>query len=285
MKSPKTILSQIERYQLRGDNIPNNPRPVLPVDMSQWVNRIICGDSVEVLPNIPTDSIDLVLTSPPYNFALLYGDDPTSDCVAWDQYFDKLNKIWGQCYRILKPGGRICINIMLAGESHVPTHHLISHQLLQIGFLWYGDIVWYKQNYNCRVTAWGSWKSPSAPRFKNNWELIEIFCKESYKKAGDSSKIDITRDEFIEWTMSHWNLTPNNQTKIYQHPAMFPEKLVARLIKLLTFQDDIVLDPFNGSGTTTAVAQSLKRRYIGIEIVPKYCDIALRRLNIVSLFD
>ena len=117
------------------------------------------------------------------------------------------------------------------------------------------------------------------PYLKYTWEFVEIFCKESHKKEGDSGRIDITGDEFKEWVYAKWDIAPERNMKLYNHPAMFPEALVERLLKLFSYQDDIVLDPFNGVGTTTLVACKLKRRYMGIDVSEEYCKSAEKRIE------
>ncbi len=206
-------------------------------------------------------------------------DDKNKDALYWQDYFDKLNRIWKDCCRVLKPGGRICVNIQPLFSDYMPTHHIISNQLLELGLLWKAEILWEKHNYNCKYTAWGSWKSPSMPYLKYTWEFIEVFCKESHKKEGAADKIDISGDEFKKWVYAKWDIAPESNMKKYNHPAMFPEELVVRLLKLFSYQDDVVLDPFNGVGTTTLVAYKLKRRYIGIDISAEYCKTAKERLE------
>jgi len=232
-----------------------------------------------VLKKLPSDCIDIIITSPPYNFGLDYSEDNSRDATDWDNYFMKLRKIWEECFRILKIGGRLCINVQPLFSDYVPTHHIISNQLLDIGLLWKGEILWEKHNYNCKYTAWGSWKSPSMPYLKYTWEFVEIFVKGSQKHYGDKDKIDITSEEFVDWVYAKWNISPEKNMKKYEHPAVFPEELVSRLLKLFSYVDDIVLDPFNGVGTTTKVAKKLRRKFIGIDISENYCKIALKRTN------
>jgi site-specific DNA-methyltransferase (adenine-specific) len=138
--------------------------------------------------------------------------------------------------------------------------------------------VWEKNNYNAKYTAWGSWKSPSMPYLKYTWEFIEVFDKETHKKTGDRNAIDITDTEFKEWVVGKWSFPPEIRMKDFNHPAMFPEELPRRLLKLFSYQGDIVLDPFNGAGTTTLVSWKLRRRFIGIDISPEYCEKALARI-------
>jgi len=244
-----------------------------------FTNKIICGDSEEIIKRLPDDSIDIIITSPPYNFGLEYEEDKKNDAVRWNEYFKKLNAIWKECVRVLKPGGRFCLNVQPLFSDYIPTHHYFSKQLLDLELLWKGEILWDKHNYNCKYTAWGSWKSPSMPYLKYTWEFIEIFCKKTHKKIGDPKNIDITGDQFKKWVYAKWDIAPERNMKKYKHPAMFPEELVARLLKLFSYKNDIVLDPFNGVGTTTAVAKRLNRKYIGIDISKEYCDTAARRLN------
>jgi site-specific DNA-methyltransferase (adenine-specific) len=247
-----------------------------------YINRIICGDSEKVLAGIPSSSIDLVITSPPYNFGHAYAQDPHDDTHEWNEYFATLNRIWTECERVLKPGGRIAVNIQPLFSDYVPTHHIISGQLRQLGLLWKAEFVWEKNNYNAKYTAWGSWRSPSMPYIKYTWEFVEVFDKGTHKKAGRREDIDITGDEFKEWVIGRWAIPPEHRMKEYGHPAMFPEELPVRLMKLLSFKNDIVLDPFNGVGTTTAAAWKLRRRFIGIDISRDYCGRALDRVKKIA---
>jgi len=145
--------------------------------------------------------------------------------------------------------------------------------------IWKGEILWEKNNYNCKYTAWGSWKSPSNPYLKYTWEFIEIFAKGTLKKDGSPEDADITSDEFKKWVVAKWSIAPERNMKEYNHPAMFPEELALRIIKLFSFAGDIVLDPFNGVGTTTLMAKKLMRKFIGIDISQEYCEIAQKRLK------
>ncbi|MEM4066935.1 MAG: site-specific DNA-methyltransferase [Candidatus Micrarchaeaceae archaeon] len=242
-------------------------------------NTIICGDSQDVLTIIPDNYIDLIVTSPPYNFGKEY--DKHNDNTNWDDYFTKLFAIFTECIRVLKHGGRIIVNIQPAFLQHMPTHHIITDFFRSNGLIWRGEIIWEKNNYNCKITAWGSWKSPSSPYLKYTWEFLEVFSKGTIKKKGNRKDIDITADEFKNWTTAKWVIAPEKNMSKYDHPAVFPEELVKRCIKLFSFKNDFVLDPFNGSGTTTYVAKLLHRRYLGIDISKKYCQIALKRLNTI----
>ena len=247
---------------------------------NEFYNAIICGDSIEVLRKLPNNCVDIVLTSPPYNFGLAY--DSHSDTDKWNDYFNMLFSIFDECIRVLKYSGRMIVNIQPLFSDYIPTHHIVSKYLLDNGLIWKGEILWEKNNYNCKYTAWGSWKSPSSPYLKYTWEFLEVFCKGDLKKQGNSENIDITDEEFKKFVVAKWSIAPERNMKKYDHPAMFPEKLVEQCLKLFSFKGDVVLDPFNGVGTTTCVSKSLKRNYIGIDISEEYCAAAINRLNNVQ---
>ena len=145
--------------------------------------------------------------------------------------------------------------------------------------IWKGEILWEKNNYNCKYTAWGSWKSPSNPYLKYTWEFVEIFAKGALKKDGHRDKADITADEFKKWVVAKWSIAPERNMKEFKHPAMFPEELVTRVIKLFSFENDIILDPFNGAGTTTFIARRFNRKFLGIDISKEYCATAENRMS------
>jgi len=243
----------------------------------QFKNQIICDDSQNVLQKLPNNCVDLVFTSPPYNFGLDYED--SNDDHNWDAYFKKLFRILDECIRVLKYGGRLIINVQPLFSDYIPSHHLISNYCIKKKLIWKGEVLWEKNNYNCKYTAWGSWKSPSNPYLKYTWEFIEIFCKGEMKKTGEKENIDISADEFKEWVVAKWSVAPERKMKKYDHPAMFPEKLVERVLKLFSYKNDIIIDPFNGAGTTTAIAKKLSRNYIGIDTSEQYCSTATERLK------
>ncbi len=243
----------------------------------EFENQIICDDSLTVLKKLPDNCIDLIFTSPPYNFGLDYAQ--TDDDNLWQNYFDKLFAIFEQCIRVLKYSGRIIVNVQPLYSDYIPTHHLISNFFMEKKLIWKTEILWEKNNYSAKFSSWGSWKSPSSPYLKGTWEYLEVFCKGNLKKEGQKENIDITEDEFKKWVNAEWNIAPERNMQKYGHPAMFPEELVKRVIKLFSYKNDIILDPFNGAGTTTYVAKMLDRRYIGIDISEKYCKTANQRIN------
>ena len=153
---------------------------------AEFTNKIICGDSQVILTELPDNCIDLIFTSPPYNFGLEYED--TEDAFAWDSYFKSLFSIFDECIRVLKYGGRIIVNVQPLFSDYIPTHHFISQHFMRKNLIWKGEILWEKNHYNCKYTAWGSWKSPSSPYLKYTWEFLEVFCKGDLKKIGRSKK-------------------------------------------------------------------------------------------------
>jgi DNA modification methylase len=243
----------------------------------EFLDKIIVGDSEEILKGIPNNSIDLIFTSPPYNFGMDY--DNNEDDVDWNDYFGKLFRIFNECIRVLKYGGRIIVNIQPSVSKYVPSHHIISNYFMQNKMIWRNEIIWDKNNYNCEYTAWGSWNSASSPYLKYTWEFLEVFSKGDIKKPSEHKESDLNGDEFKKWVYAKWDIAPETNMKKFGHPAMFPEELAKRAIKLFSFKGDIVLDPFNGVGTTTKVAKQYNRHYLGIDISKEYCNVAEKRLK------
>ncbi|EQB64289.1 MAG: DNA methylase N-4/N-6 protein [candidate division Zixibacteria bacterium RBG-1] len=260
-------------YYTKGNNFSkkNNEVP------KQFINKIIPGNSEEVLKELPDNCIDLIFTSPPYNFGLSY--DNHKDGTNWEEYFDKLFSILKESIRVLKYAGRIIVNVQPLFSDYIPIHHIISDFFMKQKLIWKGEIIWDKHNWNCKYTAWGSWKSPSSPYLKYTWEFLEVFCKGDLKKPGLKENIDISDEEFKKYVIGKWDVAPARNMKEYGHPAMFPESLVERVLKLFSYKEDVILDPFNGVGTTTAVAKRLSRKYIGVDISKEYCAKAESRLK------
>ncbi|MCA1916420.1 site-specific DNA-methyltransferase [Methanospirillum hungatei] len=259
-------------FYAEGNSFSHHTHP-LP---DEYLDQIICGDSEEILSRLPDNCIDLIITSPPYNFGLEYSS--SGDSAHWQAYLDKLYRVFTQGIRVLKYGGRFIVNVQPLFSDYIPLHHLISSFFMNQKMIWKGEILWEKNNYNCKYTSWGSWKSPSSPYLKYTWEFIEIFCKGTLKKSGKSEDADISDEEFKSWVVAKWSIGPERRMKHFNHPAMFPEELVERCLKLFSFQGDIILDPFNGAGTTTAVAARTNRHFIGLDISSEYCDRARERL-------
>ena len=251
---------------------------------AEFVDQIVCGDSEEALKRLPDNCIDLVLTSPPYNFGLGYqGDGVDGDSTDWNAYFGKLFRVFDECIRTLKFGGRIVVNVQPLFSDYIPSHHVISNYFMERRLIWKGEILWEKNNYNCKYTAWGSWKSPSSPYLKYTWEFLEIFCKGDLRKTGKPGNADIDAESFKEWVMAKWSIAPERRMREFGHPAMFPEELARRALLLFSFRGDAVLDPFAGAGTTCVAARRNGRRFLGIDTAPEYCATAQSRLAGIQL--
>ena len=187
--------------------------------------------------------------------------------------------MFDECVRVLKFGGRIAVNVQPLFSDYIPSHHVISNYFMEKRLIWKGEILWEKNNYNCKYTAWGSWKSPASPYLKYTWEFIEVFAKGALKKEGNAGDADIDADSFKEWVLAKWSIAPERRMREFGHPAMFPEELARRILLLFSFRGDAVLDPFAGVGTTCAAAQASGRRYLGVDAAPEYCATAERRLS------
>ena len=239
--------------------------------------EIIKTDVLEGLSKLESGSIDLIVTSPPYNLSIGYS--ASNDSLSYLDYLNWARQWIADSYRVLKSGGRIAINIPL--ETNLGGKQFISADYIQIlesvGYKRAAFIIWDKRNVT-RRTAWGSWMSPSFPVVNNPLECILVYSKETLKHTGDKTLADVTREEFIEYTMGVWDFAPAHKTKV-GHPAPFPEELPYRIIKLYTYKGDVVLDPFMGSGTTAVVCKKLDRECIGFDISEEYIKLTLDRLK------
>ncbi len=226
------------------------------------------------MSELPDYSVHLMVTSPPYNVRKEYDED-----LTLEEYLHLLHVVFKETYRVLVTGGRACINIANLGRKpYLPLHALIIQTMLEIGFLMRGEIIWDKAASASPSTAWGSWQSASNPVLRDVHEYILVFSKESFSRKRESMEDTIERESFLEWTKSIWTF-PAVSAKRIGHPAPFPEELPRRLIDLYTYKNDVVLDPFCGSGTTCLAAFRLGRQYIGYEINPQYKELAEERLG------
>ena len=225
---------------------------------------------------IQDESIDLIVTSPPYDIDVKYQN--YDDNLPYDQYLDFTRKWLSNVRSLTRPDGRLCLNIPLdknkGGQQSVCAD--ITTIAKEVGWKYHSTIIWNEQNIS-RRTAWGSWMSASAPYVITPVETILVMYKNRWKKI-QKGKSDITRDEFIQWTNGVWNFSGESKTKI-GHPAPFPIELPKRCIKLFSFQGETVLDPFLGSGTTLIACLQTHRVGIGVEINREYCQLAAERLK------
>lgn len=237
---------------------------------------IVCDDILTTEAICP-QSVDLFVTSPPYNVDIQYGSH--RDNIPYEEYLEFTRTWLSRCFEFLKDDGRFCLNIPLdknkGGQQSVGAD--ITTLAKQVGYRYHSTIVWNEGNIS-RRTAWGSWKSASAPYVIAPVELIVVLYKSNWHKKSGSGRSDITRDEFMSWTNGLWTFSGESKRRT-GHPAPFPVELPRRCIKLFSYIGDVVLDPFMGSGTTLIATVTLGRIGVGVEIDRQYCELAKKRLT------
>ncbi len=237
------------------------------------LNQVHCKTS-ELMEEIPDYSVHLMVTSPPYNANKEYDED-----LSLEEYRALLKRVFQETYKKLVTGGRACINIANLGRKpYIPLHAYIIEDMLDIGFLMRGEIIWNKASSASPSTAWGSWLSASNPVLRDVHEYILVFSKESFSRMRGNKENTLQKEDFLEWTKSVWTF-PAVSAKSIGHPAPFPEELPHRLIQLYTFKEEVILDPFCGSGTTCISALRNGRHYLGYEINPDYVALAHKRIR------
>jgi site-specific DNA-methyltransferase (adenine-specific) len=238
----------------------------------------MCGDCLKILPTIPDKSIDLIVTSPPYNLNIEY--DNYKDNLEWKDYYGWC-KLWlKECLRILKDDGRMALNHYLSvgnsKERNAPLMEL-NHIAIDMGFKHHGIAIWTDITI-AKKTAWGSYLSASSPYINSPFEGILLLYKERWKKDNKGTS-DILREDFIRLTRGIWNIKTETKGKT---PCNFSIDFAKKCIQLLSYKGDIILDPFSGSGTTAVASLITGRKFIGIEQSEKYCKISRERLLINS---
>lgn len=240
-------------------------------------NILIYNQDFLKITAIPKSSIDLIVTSPPYNIDIRYNSH--FDNLSYEDYLEFSRKWITKCSELTKDDGRFCLNIPLdknkGGQQSVGAD--ITKIAKDIGWKYHSTIIWNEGNIS-RRTAWGSYMSASAPYVIAPVEIILVLYKNSWKKMSGSKKSDITKAEFMQWTNGIWTFSGESKKKV-GHPAPFPIELPRRCIKLFSFVNDVVLDPFLGSGTTLIASYLNGRRGVGADIDKDYCDLAIRRLR------
>jgi len=247
---------------------------------SQYLDQIFCKTS-EKMEELPDNSVHLMVTSPPYNVGKEYDEN-----LTLNEYREFLKRVWTEVKRVLVPGGRACINIANLGRKpYIPLHAYMIEDMLDLGFLMRGEIIWNKASSGSPSTAWGTWLSAKNPILRDIHEYILVFSKSSFARDRiENKKSTISKEEFLEFTKSVWTFSAEPATKV-GHPAPFPVELPYRLIQLYTFEKEVILDPFMGSGQTAIAAIKTHRHYIGYETNQEYIELAQRRINDFILND
>ncbi len=240
---------------------------------SEFLDKIFWKSS-ERMEELPDNSVHLMVTSPPYNVGKEYDEN-----LTLNEYRAFLKRVWSEVKRVLVPGGRACINIANLGRRpYIPLHTFIVEDMLNLGFLMRGEIIWNKASGGSPSTAWGSWLSAKNPILRDIHEYILVFSKGTFSSESLRKRSTISKEEFLEFTKSVWTFAAQPATKI-GHPAPFPVELPYRLIQLYTFEGEVVLDPFIGSGQAAIAAKKTRRHYVGYDINEEYVKLAKRRIK------
>lgn len=219
---------------------------------------------------------DLCVTSPPYNVGIDYNSN--DDTLTYEQYLTFTEQWISNCYYWAKDCARFCLNIPLdknkGGQQSCGAD--ITEIAKKVGWKYHSTIIWNEGNIS-RRTAWGSWLSASAPYVIAPVELILVLYKNEWKKKIKGEN-DIQKEEFMAWTNGVWTFSGESKKRI-GHPAPFPRELPRRCIKLFSFVDDVIFDPFCGSGTTLIEAKNNNRFGVGLEIDSQYCSLIQKRIE------
>ncbi len=237
------------------------------------LDRIFCKSS-QNMSEVPDASVHLMVTSPPYNAGKKYDSD-----LSLDEYRELLKNVFSETYRALVPGGRACVNLANLGRKpYIPLHSYVITDMLEIGYLMRGEIIWNKASSSSPSTAWGTWLSASNPVLRDVHEYVLVFSKGSFARRSEpEAKSTISRSDFLEFTKSVWTFPAESARRI-GHPAPFPVELPWRLIQLYSFEGDVVLDPFCGSGTSCVAAIKAGRHYVAYDNVSDYVKLAENRI-------
>ena len=239
------------------------------------------GDSLKILQESPDNCVDLVITSPPYpGVESMWGEDYAPEKFYETHIF--LNKIWDECLRVLRPGCKLIINIANTKRSPYLAN---THKIYEWAYKNSdkvdpkGEIIWDK-GYGSSGTAWGSYCNPSDISLADRHEYILVFRKAGVRDVKEKGKV-INPNDFCSWRNSIWSIAPAKASKV-GHMAPFPLEIPRRLITLYSYEGELVLDPFIGSGTTAIAAVQLNRKYVGIDHNEEYVELARKKINSVE---
>jgi site-specific DNA-methyltransferase (adenine-specific) len=239
----------------------------------EYIDRILCKSS-EKMDELPDSCIHLAVTSPPYNVGKTYDQD-----LTLAEYRQLLKAVFSEVFRVLVDGGRACVNVANLGRKpYIPLHSYVITDMLDIGFLMRGEIIWNKGSSAGASTAWGSWQSASNPSLRDTHEYILVFSKGSFSRASGGRQDTINKEEFLAYTKSVWEFPAESANRV-GHPAPFPVELPHRCVQLYTFQGDFILDPFCGVGSTCVAALRVGRHFLGYDTSKEYVNTALRRIE------
>lgn len=274
----------------------SQPKKIEPSRIESTIptNELICGHAASVMSTWPSESVDLIVTSPPYWTAVAY-EDQVDTWATYDDYLQDMMTVWKECARVLRPNGKLCINspLMPVPKAIIEQH---TRHVKNIAFDFdnlivrdtdlerFSVFIWQKQTSKL---MFGSYPFPGNILENNTIEFINV-----YVKPGKPPKFDpdvkeasrLSRSEWLDLTQQIWFMYPEDIKRDDGHPAPFPKKLPARLIRLYTFgafqgfPGEIVVDPFVGTGTTCAVAKSMGRQWIGIDLSERYLASATRAI-------
>jgi len=266
--------------------------------IENYINRVLNGDTIEVMGEMPESWVDLIVTSPPYNVGIQY--DTHNDEIVMDEYWEWSEKWLTEAYRLLKDDGRMAINIpyevnVQARGGRVFFASELYQVMKKVGFKFYGIVDLEEQSpHRSKTTAWGSWMSPSAPYIYNPKECVILAYKknhikkvkgepqwkgEPYLTEEGKNKVAYSeqdKKEFMELVFGQWKYFADTRSLT---KATFSMDIPEKAIKILSYRNDIVLDPFNGSGTSCVAAVVHDRRWVGIELSENYCEIAKQRIQ------
>ncbi|GAB4201069.1 MAG: site-specific DNA-methyltransferase [Bacteroidia bacterium] len=277
-------------------------------DSTSYIDKIFCKDSRD-MSEIPDNSIHLIVTSPPYFNIKDYSKDgyqnkniddkkqgQIGDIQEYQKYIDELLLVWKECERVLKPNGKLVINVPLMPmtKKQMNTHynrHIfdinadIQHSILKNTHLFLYDVFIWNRTNPTKKLMFGSYPYPRNFYAQNTCEFITVYVKDGIPENNIPDEIKeaskLSEKEWVEYTKQIWDIPiPNKQDIAFgKHPAIMPEEIAKRCIRLFTFVNDIVLDPFAGSGTTLKVAKELNRHFVGYEIMPSYYKLAIKKLK------